>query len=139
MTDWATVFLGAIAVATIVMAIIQVAIIIIGLRLARRLDGLASRVEQELKPALERLTAISQDAARVSSLALGQAERLNALFTDLGRRIDDSLGAMHRAVLVPALEGAALIAAIKSVIQAHRPVRGRSGRGAEEDDPLFIG
>jgi hypothetical protein len=62
------VFLGVIAVAVLVMAAIQVAAVVVALRLARRIDRFADRVEQDIRPIVASLQALTADAARATSL-----------------------------------------------------------------------
>jgi len=62
------VFLGIIAVAVLVMAAIQVAAVVIAARLARRLDRFADRLEQDIRPVVASLQALTADAARATSV-----------------------------------------------------------------------
>lgn len=62
------VFLGVIAVAVLVMAAIQVAAVVVALRLARRVDRFADRVEQDIRPIVASLQALTADAARATSV-----------------------------------------------------------------------
>ena len=89
MNDWAPVFLGVIAVATLVMAAIQVGAIIYGARAAQRLEQTLGRVEADLKPVLERARQVSEDAAKISALATVQVERVDKVFQDLSQRVDE--------------------------------------------------
>jgi hypothetical protein len=58
------VFLGIIALAVAVMAAIQVGAIIVAARLARRVDRLATQIEQDIKPVFQNLQALTTEAAR---------------------------------------------------------------------------
>jgi hypothetical protein len=60
-------FLGLIAVALLVMAAIQVAAIVVALRFIRRLDQFAGRLEQEIRPVIDGLKALTTDATRATS------------------------------------------------------------------------
>ena len=62
------VFLGIIAVAVLVMASIQVAAIVVVARMARRLDRFADRLEQDIRPVVASLQALTADAARATSV-----------------------------------------------------------------------
>ena len=90
MNDWAPVFLGVIAVATLVMAAIQVGAIIYGARAAQRIEQMLGRFETDLKPVLERAKQVSEDAAKMSALATVQVERVDQVFQDLSQRIDET-------------------------------------------------
>ncbi len=142
MTDWTGVFLGVIAVSVLTMAIIQVGAIIFGLKLARRIDQLATTLERDVRPVLERLAVVSDDASRMSQLALAQVQRADALFGDLANRIDQAVSSVQSSLLAPAREGAAVFQALKAVFSAIRAVpgaRASGSRSSEEDDQLFIG
>ena len=142
-SDWAGVWLGVIALSTLVMAVIQVGAIIYGARAARRLEVVLGRVETDIKPILERAQQVSTDAARMSALAAVQVERVDQVFTDLTQRVDQTATMIQQALVSPAREGAALFAAVRATIGALRGLRGHGRqtppRGVEEDDALFIG
>jgi len=137
--DWAVLFLGLIALATLTTAIIQIAVVIVAGRLARRMERLADRVEREMKPMLGQLHAVSRDASRVSSLATAQAERLDRALGDLGGRLDETLAALQASAARTAREGAAVFSGIRAALTALKNRRAeRSSSRAEEEDALFI-
>ncbi len=143
MTDWSLVFLGTIAVATLTMAVIQVGVIVYAGRLKWRMDRLAETVEQDLKPLIGRLKEMSGDAARVSSLAVAQAERADQLFAEFSQRSDHILSLVQNAVVVPAREGMAVLGGLRAGLAALRSLAERrasqpSGT-AEDEEALFIG
>lgn len=143
MNDWSGVFLAVIALSLLTMALVQVGAIIFGLRLVKRLDQLSATIERDVRPVLERLTAVSDDAARMSQLALTQVQRADALFGDVARRIDDSVATVQSALLAPAREGVAVFQALRAVVSAITAPRAAStatsSRGSDEDEQLFIG
>ena len=138
MTD---VFLGIIAVATLVMAMVQVGVIVYGLSLARRVSKLLEQVETDMKPLLDNLSAMAADAARASSLAVAQVERVDRIFTDLTNRIEETASTVQRAVITPLREGQAIMAGIRAALGILKDVTGRSGPAGRPDDEeaLFIG
>jgi hypothetical protein len=139
------VFLGIIAFAVLVMALIQVGAIFAGIRLAKRVDDLATQLDQEIKPLLANLTHLSSEAARAASLAAKQAERFDRVFADLVQRVDTTLAAAEEFVTGPARQGMAIAAGIKAVIDSFQGLREASRRRAaarpvvEEEESLFIG
>lgn len=142
MTSTAVAFLGAIALATLVMATIQVGAIIYGAMLARRMHELATKFERDVAPIIDRLTVMSTEASRAATLAAVQVDKVDKLVTDVTQRVDSTMAAAQRALVTPAREGVALATAIKTTVDTLRELRRqrRAGRmGAEEDDALFIG
>lgn len=149
-SDWSGVWLAIIALSTLAMAVLQVSALLYGARAARRIETMVGRVEADLKPILERANKVleqghlvSTEAARMSALATAQVERVDQVFSDLARRVDQTAAVIQQALVAPAREGAALVSALRSTFAALRGLRGngRSGppRGVEEDDALFIG
>ena len=138
------VFLGVIAAAVLVMAVIQVAAVVVAARAARRIDRLANRLEEDMKPVVASLRELTADAARATSLATTQVERTNRLFSELAQRIEEILAAVQDALVAPAKEGVAWLHKLKAVLSAFRdrdvkrPRRSR-GTGVDNDDALFIG
>jgi hypothetical protein len=139
-TGWSEVFLGVIAVATLAIAIAQIAVIVVAGRAARRVADLAEQFERDVKPLFGHLHAIGQDAARAAALAAAQVERVDRLFTDVAVRFEKTLSTVQDTVIGPVREGRALIIAFKAAMQAVRELRqGRPRQGrSDEEDALFI-
>ena len=135
--------LGVVALATTAIAVSQVALAIYFGRLARRVEELALRFEQDLRPLVTNATAVATHAARASALAAAQIERADRLFADLAARVDETAAVIQGVVLAPAREGRALLAGLAAALHAFRELRQAAARTralrAEEDDPLFIG
>ena len=138
-------FLGIIALAVVVMAAIQVAAILAGIRLARRVEQLATQIDQEIKPLIANLSALSSEAARAAALAAKQAERLDRVLGEMVERVDKTLNAAHEFVTGPARQGLAIMAGVKAVIDSFRGLREASRRrtaprpAMDEEESLFIG
>ena len=145
MTDTAELFLGIIAFAVVVMAAIQVAAIFAGIRLARRVDQLATQLDQEIKPLIANLSALSSEAARAAALAAKQAERLDKVFGEMVDRVDKTLAVAQEFVTGPARQGMAIMSGVKAIIDSFRGLREASRRrnaprpALEEEESLFIG
>lgn len=145
MTDAGELYLGIIAFAVLVMALVQVAAIVAGLRVAKRVEQLATQVDQDIKPLLANLTAVSSDAARAAALAAKQAERLDQAFGEVAERIGQTLNVAQAFVTGPARQGMAVVAGVRAVIDAFMGVREASRRRrparptADDDESLFIG
>lgn len=135
------VWLGIIAVAVLVMAVIQVAAIVFAMSAARRIGRVADRLEQNLNPVVSNLQTITSEAARMTTLAAAQVERADRMFADLARRAEQVMAAVPT-LLGPAGKGLAFLNGIKAAIAAIHELRRSSRRGAahpDEEDALFIG
>jgi hypothetical protein len=138
-------FLGVIAFAVLIMALIQVGAIFAGIRLARRVDDVAKQIDTEIKPLIANLTAMSSEAARAAALAAKQAERLDRVFGEMVHRVDETLAAAQDFITGPAREAMAVMAGVKAVFDSFRSLREASRRRAatrpaiEEEESLFIG
>jgi hypothetical protein len=137
--NWADVFLGLIALATSLMALIQVGAIVYAGRTAARMEQLVSQIQRDVQPVVQKLTAVAEDAHRVSSIAVTQAERVDKLVADMSVRLDTTLVEIHRAIIGPAREGMALMAGLRAGFESLRELRRRRSSRHEEDDALFIG
>ncbi len=145
MSDTGELFLGVIAFAVLLMAVIQVAAIVAGFRLARRVDQLATQLEQDVKPLLANLTAVTTEAARTAALAARQVERFDQVFVELAARVDQTLAAAQSFVIGPARQGMAIFAGVSALIDSFRGLREASRRrqasrpAVDEEESLFIG
>jgi hypothetical protein len=136
-TVWSEIFLGVIAAATLMVAVVLVGVLVAAGRLARRIGRLLDRLEPELTPLMGHLNAIGRDASRAAALAAGQVERVDRLFGDLAQRLDQVLRAFQDTFVTPAREGRAILAALFAIFQTVRGARTRRSR-AEDEDALFI-
>lgn len=141
MSDWSTVFLGVIAVATLLMALLQVGAVVAVARVVKRVDRLATEVRGEIRPLIARAQDIAEDASRAASLAAAQVERVDAMMADMTRRVDETATVLQRAIVGPAREGVAVLAALRAGFAALRGTRQAPSAGSrfEEEDALFIG
>jgi len=154
-TDWNLVFLGVIAAATLVMAIIQIGLIVVAAGTAKRAQQAVEKaqaalataqqtitsVHEEIRPLLAKANAIAEEASKTASLATAQAQKVDRVVTTLAARIDETSSLVQQAIVTPAREGIAIIAAVKATLGALRAGadwRRRTSR-SEEEDPLFIG
>jgi hypothetical protein len=141
------VFLGVIAVATVVMASVQVGIIVYGARLTRRVDRMVDVVELELKPALDRVNAMGGDMNRATSLAVAQVERVDQLFARVAERVDRLTVVTQDAVIEPFRQGSALLEGLRVAMSVLRGAP-RSSTGpavdgmrlvTDDEEVMFIG
>jgi hypothetical protein len=139
---WSDVFLGVIAAATVIMALVQIGAIITALKLSRQAQQVLQSVHQEVRPLIARAQAIAEEASHTVAIATAQAHKVDRLITDLSQRVEETAGIVQEAIITPAREGLAVFAAVKAglaALRGLRDIRPRNGRHAEEEDPLFIG
>ncbi len=142
MSATAEVLLGVIAAATVVVAVIQVRLIVVLAQLGRRVQELSEVVQKDVRPLLANATVVAENAARASALAVEQVRRADRLFDELSRRVDDTIASVQGALLAPAREGRALLAAVTAAVGAFRELRAASrlrSQAADEEESLFIG
>jgi hypothetical protein len=148
-SDWASVFLGVIALATLATAVMQIVVLVAAGRLARRIERFVDHTEQELKPIMGHLDAIGRDASRAASLATAQVERADRVITTQVERADrvlatlvdrlgETLDTIQTAVTRPAREGAALLAGLRAALGILREKGARSRSRADDEKALFI-
>jgi hypothetical protein len=123
------VYLAVIAVAVAAMAVIQIAAIVVAMRAARRVGDAVGRFEEDVRPIVTNLKAMSADAARTASIASAQAQRAEQLIGDLTARVNHTVAAVEASVVAPAREAYAMV----------QGLLGRRQAATEEEDPLFIG
>jgi hypothetical protein len=137
-STWATVFLGIIAMATLVTAILQVVLLVAGWQLVRRITTFVEDIERDVRPILGHVNAIARDASRVASLAAAQVERADQLLTTAVVRIEELLANLSTVVVKTMREGNALMMGIRAVMAAVQAFRGRRRGRSEDDEALFI-
>ena len=136
------ILLGIIAVAVLVMAVVQVGVLVYAGRLAGRVDRLTAQIEQDIKPIFADLHSLTTDAARAMALAVAQVERADRLLSDVASRVEQTFEMLQTTILRPLRDGAALLAGLRAALAAFRDLRdaGRARSAAvDEEDALFIG
>ena len=112
MTDWGLVFLGIIALATVVMALIQTAVIVVTARLAKQAQQAVSKaqetlttaqqtmtsVREEIRPLIATANGIAEEASRAATLATAQVHKVDRLVSDLTARVDETSALVQQAI-----------------------------------------
>ena len=136
-------FLGVIAASVVIMAAIQVAAIVFAIRSARRVGDAVSRLESHVTPIVADLQTISAQAARATSVATAQVERVDQLITDLSRRVEETAASLQSSIIGPAREGFAVVQGVIGALSAlsQKPAGRPRPRPApaDDEDALFIG
>lgn len=141
MSDWSPTFLGIIAAATAIMALIQIGAIIAIVKLAIQVRDLVATIQVDIRPLIARATTLAEEASRTAAIATRQAEKIDTLVTTLAARVDETAAVVQEAIVTPAREGLAIVAALKAGLAALKGMRIPRGRqsGVEDEDALFIG
>jgi hypothetical protein len=135
------VFLAIIAASTALMALMQIGAVVVLARVAMQVRDIVATLQQDIRPLIGRANALADEAQKTAALATAQAQKIDRMVTDLTRRVDETSAVVQEAILTPAREGMALVAALKAglgALRGFRDLRGRDGR-MEDEDALFIG
>jgi hypothetical protein len=140
-TESSQVFLAIIAAATALMAIVQIGAIVVLARVAVQVRDTVTTIQKDIRPLIARASALAEEASKTATLATAQAQKIDRLVTDLARRVDETSVIIQQAIVAPAREGIAIVAALKAGFGALRGLRDPRGRaaGVDEEDALFIG
>ena len=140
MSDTATVFLGLIAAAVVLMAVMQIAAVIFLARYAKRVMSITEDLQREIRPLIGRVNAIAEEAHRATLLASKQVERVDLLVGDVTRRVQETGDAIQALVTRPMRQSSAVFTGLRAALAAlltSKPER-RFERD-EEEDALFVG
>ena len=134
-------FLGVIAASTVIMALVQIGAIVAILKVARQTQQTVAELQRDVKPLIAKASTVADEASRTASLVTVQAKKIDLLLTDLTQRFDQTANVVQQAIITPAREGMAIVAALKAGLMALQGLRERPrhSRTADEEDPLFIG
>jgi hypothetical protein len=141
------VFLGLIALASLVQGLFLIGLGWGGLKLMRRIEELQGRVERELRPALASVSRITRNVSEVTEVASAQVQRIEALVDHTVGRVEETRAHMREAMSVPLgglAEISALLKGFRRGLEVYQRLGGleAQGRGAgrqyRDDEHLFI-
>jgi uncharacterized protein YoxC len=112
-----TLFLGIIALATLTTAIVQIAVLVYAARAAREARKALETFQKSIEPIITSARQVSEDAAKITTLAARQVERVDSI-------VDGAMGALKTAL---------------SLLMRFGRGKGPSEGGPGGDDGLFIG
>ena len=124
------VFLGVIAVATLVMALIQVCLVIAGIIAVKRLHDMLLRVENTMKPVLAHVDELVMDATASVAAVRVQIDRVEQQAVQVLKRTDQAVQRVQDYLVAPAREGMALAAGARALFGAFREPLIRAFRSA---------
>ena len=147
METWGVVFLGIIALTSVVQAAFLIGLARAGQRLGQRLEALQKHIDDDIRPGLEHLTRVTRNIAEISDLAALQTQRVSEVLANTLDRVEETTELVQRLVLRPLAPLADVLAFIKGLrrgIEAYRELGGVSSesratvRRYQDDEHLFI-
>jgi hypothetical protein len=147
MTTLVVVFLGIIALSSVVQAVFLIGLAVEGKKLGRRLEQMEARFEAEVRPALQNLSRLSRNMADVSELMSGQARRIDVFMSETVDRLDEASSALRQVMLKPVgtlMDITAMLKGFRKGLEIYRRLGGldseRKGgpRRYPDDEHLFI-
>jgi hypothetical protein len=147
MDRWGVVFLGVIALSSVVQAVFLVALMVAGRRLSKRIDALQTRIDRDITPALDNFARVSRAAAEIADLATLQARRLDLLLADTVERVEETSALVQQLVIRPLKPLASILSFLKGIqrgLDVYRSLGGEpqpagpARRRGEGDEHLFI-
>jgi hypothetical protein len=124
------VFLGVIAIATLVMALIQVCLVIAGIIALKRMQDMLVRFEDTVKPVLAHVDDLVMDATASVAAVRVQIDRVEQQAVQVLKRTDQAVKHVHDYLVAPAREGMALAAGARALFGAFREPLIRAFRSA---------
>jgi hypothetical protein len=147
MSTLAVVFLGLIALSSLVQAAFLIGLTLEGRKLGRRLDEIERRFEKEIQPALRSLARLSTNLAEASDIVSVQARRVDRFMADTIDKLEDATLILRQVMMRPVgtlLDITALLKGFRKGLEIYRRLGGieserRGGaRRYSDDEHLFI-
>ena len=114
------VFLGVIAVATLVMALIQLGLVVGGIIAVKRVNEMLTRVEASAKPVLAHVDELIVDTKASLAAARSQVDRVERQTLHVLTRTEQAVQRVEGYLVAPAREGIALVAGARALLSAFR-------------------
>ena len=147
MDSLALVFLGVIALSSLVQGAFLVFLGLSGLKLARKVAEIQESVDRELRPALDNMHKVTENLASVSEIATEQARRVEMLVAETVARVEAARDNVQRSVLRPMdslRDVAAILKGVRRGVDVYhklgrvQPRQQGASRRYGEDEHLFI-
>ena len=150
MSDLAVVFLGVIALSSLVQAAFLVGLARGGMRLSRRVGEMQQRYEREIRPLIENASRVSRNVAEASDLAVLQVRRVDDALATTFDKLDQTTSHISQLLikpLGPLANATALFRGIEKAVGVYRSLSAQEReerhtriprRAVEEDEHLFI-
>jgi hypothetical protein len=124
------VFLGVIAAATLVMALIQIGLVVGGIIAVKRLNEVVARVEESAKPLLAHADELVVDTTASLAAVRAQVDRVERQAMLVLARTEQAVQRVESYLVAPAREGIAIAAGARALFSAFRAPLIRAVRSA---------
>src|SRR5262245_50957852 len=114
------VFLGVIAAATLIMALVQLGVVIAGIVAFKRMNEVIARVEESARPMLAHVDELVVDATESLAAVRAQLDRVERQTMHLLTSTDQAVNRVQNYLLAPAKQGIALAAGARALFGAFR-------------------
>lgn len=141
------VFLGVIALSSLIQGALLLMLARGGLRLSKRIQDLQARVEAEIKPIMDDVSAVARNVTQVSDLATAQAHRIQDVIADTVQKVEETREEIKLVLAHPAAALGDAVAFLKGVrrgLEVYRQLGGfeaqtkGAARRYGDDEHLFI-
>jgi hypothetical protein len=124
------VFLGVIAVAALVMALVQLCVLVAGIIAVKRMHEVLVRVEDAARPVLAHVDDLVVDATASIAAVRVQIDRVEQQAVQVLKRTDQAVQRVQDYLVAPARQGLALAAGARAAFGAFRGPLIRAFRSA---------
>jgi hypothetical protein len=147
MEVWGVIFLGVIALSSLIQAAFLIGVARSGRRVAQRLDELQERVDREIRPTLESLNRVTRNLAEISDLGVLQVRRIDEALADTIAKVEETTTVVRELILRPIgpiLQILAVLKGIRKGFEVYSTIGGLESRARgqvrryAEDEHLFI-
>jgi hypothetical protein len=147
MDSWGMVFLGLIALGSLIQVLVIIGVALGGLRVAKRVQAMQANVDRELRPTLDSLTHVARNASQVAEVVSAQARRVEDLVGLTVARLEDARAQVRGRVSRPVASLAdvgALLKGFRRGLSVYRQLGGLEDQAGEgprryrDDEHLFI-
>jgi hypothetical protein len=110
------VYLGAIAAATVLMALVQIGVLVAGIIAVKRMREALVRFEDSTRPMLAHVDDLVVDATESIAAVRAQLDRVERQAVHVLTRTDEAVQQVRRYLVAPAREGIALAAGARALV-----------------------
>jgi hypothetical protein len=110
------VYLGAIAAATVLMALVQIGVLVAGIIAVKRMREALVRFEDSTRPMLAHVDDLVVDATESIAAVRAQLDRVEQQAVHVLTRTDEAVQQVRRYLVAPARQGIALAAGARALV-----------------------